>query len=101
MDNDVDQLLLALQRLTSNPEATFRPGQREAIESLVIRRERLLLVQRTGWGKSAVYFLATHMLRATGLGPTLLISPLLALMRNQIDAAQRESRRVSRRLNHF
>jgi ATP-dependent DNA helicase RecQ len=56
---------------------------------LVERRERVLVVQRTGWGKSAVYFLATHLLRKQGLGPTLLISPLLALMRNQIEAAER------------
>jgi ATP-dependent DNA helicase RecQ len=49
----------------------------------------VLVVQRTGWGKSAVYFLTTHLLRSEGLGPTLLISPLLALMRNQIDAAER------------
>ena len=67
----------------------FRDGQREAIEALATRRERVLLVQRTGWGKSAVYFLATRLLRDAGLGPTLLISPLLALMRNQLAAAGR------------
>ncbi len=67
----------------------FRPSQLEAIERLVGRRERVLLVQRTGWGKSAVYFIATRMLRDRGSGPTLLVSPLLALMRNQIEAAQR------------
>ena len=78
-----------LRRLTGDPGADFRPNQLEAIERLVGRRERVLLVQRTGWGKSAVYFIATRMLRHRGSGPTLLVSPLLALMRNQIEAAQR------------
>ena len=82
-------MLDALRSLTGRPDAEFRPDQREAIEALVERRDRVLVVQRTGWGKSAVYFLATHLLRRQGLGPTLLISPLLALMRNQIEAAER------------
>ena len=69
--------------------ARFRDGQWEAVDALVNRRERLLVVQRTGWGKSAVYFVATRMLRDVGRGPTLIISPLLALMRNQIEAADR------------
>ena len=47
------------------------------------------VVQRTGWGKSAVYFVATALLRAAGAGPTVIVSPLLALMRNQVEAAQR------------
>src|SRR3954468_22110471 len=80
-----DELLRAL----AGPDAVFREHQREAIEDLVVGRRRVLCVQRTGWGKSAVYFIATSMLRARGEGPTLLISPLLALMRNQIDAAER------------
>ena len=80
-----DELLQAL----AGPDATFREHQHEAILDLVEERRRVLCVQRTGWGKSAVYFIATAMLRARGEGPTLLISPLLALMRNQIDAAQR------------
>ncbi len=84
-----DELLDALRGLTGRPDSTFRDGQREAIEALVLARERVLLVQRTGWGKSAVYFLSTHMLRKNGFGPTLLISPLLALIRNQIEAAER------------
>lgn len=84
-----DPLLNALRSLTGRDDADFRPDQRQAIEALVDRRDRVLVVQRTGWGKSAVYFLATHLLREQGLGPTLLISPLLALMRNQIDAAER------------
>ncbi len=68
------------------PGATFREGQREAIEA-VIRGERTLVVQRTGWGKSLVYWMATRVLRDRGRGPTLVISPLLSLMRNQISAA--------------
>ena len=86
---DSDPLLDALRRLTARPDAEFRHDQREAIEALVNDRSRVLVVQRTGWGKSAVYFLTTHLLRQQGLGPTLLISPLLALMRNQIEAATR------------
>lgn len=78
-----------LRQLTGDPAADFRPDQLDAIERLVGRRERVLLVQRTGWGKSAVYFIATRMLRDRGSGPTLLVSPLLALMRNQIEAAKR------------
>jgi len=84
-----DELLGALRGLTGRPDAGFRDGQREAIELLVDERARVLVVQRTGWGKSAVYFISTHLLRQRGAGPTLLISPLLALMRNQIDAAER------------
>src|SRR3712207_1901874 len=77
-----------LQRL-AGPDARFRAGQREAIGDLVDRGRRVLCVQRTGWGKSAVYFIATALLRSRGAGPTILISPLLALMRNQIEAARR------------
>ena len=77
-----------LQTVLERPEADFRPGQWEAIRT-ILARERLLLVQRTGWGKSMVYFLGTRLLRDTGHGPTLLISPLLSLMRNQIQAAWR------------
>lgn len=69
------------------PEAAFRSGQWEAIDALVNHRQRVLVVQRTGWGKSLVYFLATRMLRSAGAGTTLLISPLLSLMRNQLLAA--------------
>jgi ATP-dependent DNA helicase RecQ len=76
-----------LRRLTVNPEAEFRGGQREAITEIVERRGRVLCVQRTGWGKSAVYFVATAMLREAGAGPTILVSPLIALMRNQLEAA--------------
>lgn len=69
--------------------ALFRPGQWEAVDAVAIQRQRLLVVQRTGWGKSVVYFLATKILRAQGGGPTLLISPLLSLMRNQLEMTRR------------
>lgn len=73
---------------TIGDNATFRCGQWEAIEALVAKYERVLVVQRTGWGKSLVYFLATRLLRQQGAGVTILISPLLSLMRNQIESAQ-------------
>jgi ATP-dependent DNA helicase RecQ len=84
-----EQGLLLLRQALDNSTADFRSGQWEAIEELLQERSRLLVVQRTGWGKSLVYFLATSLLRDRGAGCTLLISPLLALMRNQIAAAQR------------
>ena len=74
---------------TNNPEANFRDGQEEAIRHIVEGRGRLLVVEKTGWGKSSVYFIATKLLRENGMGPALLISPLLSLMRNQIEAAER------------
>jgi ATP-dependent DNA helicase RecQ len=86
---DRKDALALLCRALGDPSADFRDGQWEAIDALVNRRERLLVVQRTGWGKSSVYFIATRILRDRGLGPTLIVSPLLALMRNQIDAADR------------
>jgi len=69
------------------PTATFRDGQREAIEAVAQDGRRALVVQRTGWGKCLVYWIATRVRRDTGHGPTLIISPLLALMRNQIAMA--------------
>ena len=84
-----DRPLALLQQLTGEPDTRFRPHQLDAILALVSDRNRVLLVQRTGWGKSAVYFIATRLLRDQGAGPTLLVSPLLALMRNQIEAAER------------
>lgn len=77
-----------LRRALDNPGASFRNDQWESIQGLLSRR-RILVVQRTGWGKSVVYFLATKLLRDQGAGPTLLISPLLSLMRNQLEAAER------------
>jgi ATP-dependent DNA helicase RecQ len=81
--------LAALRELVGRPDADFHDGQYEAIEALVEGRRRALVVQRTGWGKSAVYFVATLLLRRQGAGPTVLVSPLLALMRDQIAAAER------------
>jgi ATP-dependent DNA helicase RecQ len=78
-----------LRRALQDPDADFRDGQWEAIDALVNQRRKLLVVQRTGWGKSAIYFIATRILRDRGAGPTLIVSPLLALMRNQIEAAER------------
>jgi ATP-dependent DNA helicase RecQ len=77
-----------LRQGTGLPKVDFRDGQEEAIRHVVEGRGRLLVVQRTGWGKSFVYFIATKLLRESGFGPALLISPLLALMRNQIRAAE-------------
>lgn len=85
----MDESLEALRALTNNPDANFREGQREAIDVLVKNKSRVIVVQRTGWGKSALYFVATELLRKQGMGPSLIISPLLALMNNQIDAARR------------
>jgi len=88
---------LDLLRLgTQSPTATFREGQEEAIRHVVEGRGRLLIVQKTGWGKSFVYFIATKLLREQGMGPALLISPLLSLMRNQIAAAARMGVRAVR-----
>ncbi|WP_233200077.1 ATP-dependent DNA helicase RecQ [Cryobacterium sp. N22] len=78
-----------LRTLVGRPDADFHEGQYEAIETLVDQRRRALVVQRTGWGKSAVYFVATLLLRRQGAGPTILVSPLLALMRDQVAAAAR------------
>ena len=83
-----EEALRLLREALGQPTADFRPGQWQAIDMLVNRRERMLVVERTGWGKSMVYFIATRLLRDEGRGPTLLVSPLLALMRNQIRAAK-------------
>ncbi len=79
----------ALLRTMLGPTAGFRRDQWEAIEAVVRQRSRVLVVQRTGWGKSLVYFIATKLLRDQGAGPTVLVSPLLSLMRNQIEMAER------------
>ena len=83
-----EEALRLLKEALGQPTADFRPGQWEAIDTLVNRRKRMLVVERTGWGKSMVYFIATRLLRDEGRGPTLIVSPLLALMRNQIKAAK-------------
>jgi len=76
-------------RALAGPGAVLREDQWTAVRALVTERRRALVVQRTGWGKSAVYFTATALLRARGCGPSVIVSPLLALMRNQIAAAAR------------
>jgi len=83
------QALMLLQRALGDSKANLRPGQWEAIDALVSHRRKLLVVERTGWGKSLIYFIGTRMLRDRGQGPTLIVSPLLALMRNQMAAAER------------
>src|ERR1700753_1088792 len=85
----VSDRALALLRQALGADAEFRDGQLDAILALVEERRRVLVVERTGWGKSVVYFIATKLLREAGGGPTILISPLLALMRDQVRMAQR------------
>ncbi|GAA5518721.1 ATP-dependent RNA helicase RhlE [Demequina sediminis] len=85
----------ALRALVGRGDARLRDDQWTAISALVERRARALVVQRTGWGKSAVYFVATALLRARGAGPTVIVSPLLALMRDQIGAASRAGIRAA------
>ncbi|MCX2928937.1 RecQ family ATP-dependent DNA helicase [Mycobacterium sp. CVI_P3] len=79
----------------AGPTARLRDDQWTAIEALVVRRRQALVVQRTGWGKSAVYFIAAKLLRELGNGATVIVSPLLALMRNQVAAAQRAGVRAA------
>ena len=90
IDSDLRSAATAILRsLVGREDAEFHDGQFEAIEALVAGGRRALVVQRTGWGKSAVYFVASLLLRARGAGPTLIVSPLLALMRDQVAAAAR------------
>jgi ATP-dependent DNA helicase RecQ len=89
------QALQLLRIGSGRADAAFRDDQEEAIRHVVEGRGRLLVVQKTGWGKSFVYFIATKLLRDGGSGPALLISPLLALMRNQIAAAERMGLRAA------
>src|SRR3954462_7015401 len=86
---DAERARSLLQMGAGHTGAAFRDGQEEAIEHVVEGRGRLLVVQKTGWGKSFVYFIAATLLRESGRGPAILISPLLSLMRNQLDAAAR------------
>ncbi|WP_283138170.1 RecQ family ATP-dependent DNA helicase [Rhizohabitans arisaemae] len=92
MADDVEMLREEAEerlRALAGEHARLREDQWSAIAALVLDRRRALVVQRTGWGKSAVYFVATALLRECGEGPTVIVSPLLALMRNQIAAAAR------------
>lgn len=84
-----EQAVDFLCQMTGNTKADFHDEQYESIFELVERKRKLLVVQKTGWGKSAVYFIATKLLRLQGKGPSIIISPLIALMRNQIDSAAR------------
>ncbi|MFJ6674404.1 RecQ family ATP-dependent DNA helicase [Actinosynnema sp. NPDC091369] len=88
-DSALRELAEERLRALAGPQAVLRDDQWTAIRALVSERRRALVVQRTGWGKSAVYFIATALLRSLGEGPTVIVSPLLALMRNQVDAAAR------------
>ncbi|MBC9957381.1 ATP-dependent DNA helicase RecQ [Yimella sp. cx-51] len=85
LQNAVTRVLTAL----AGPDAALREGQLEALEELAKPGSRVLVVQATGWGKSAVYWIATSMMRDRGDGPTLVVSPLLSLMRDQVAAAER------------
>ncbi|UQV20034.1 RecQ family ATP-dependent DNA helicase [Vibrio sp. J383] len=87
MDKQTAEQLL--KTAIADEGAQFREGQWEAIDALVNHNQKLLVVQRTGWGKSSVYFISTKIFRDRGKGPTIIVSPLLALMRNQIESAQR------------
>ena len=92
---EVAQAAAAVLAELAGPEAVLRPDQLAAIDALVTHHQRVLLVQATGWGKSAVYWIATRLLRRTGAGPTLVVSPLLALMRNQVTAAEKAGIRAA------
>lgn len=89
MRYDGNRALELLRLGCGQPSAKFRPDQEDAIRHVVEGRGRLLVIQKTGWGKSFVYFIAARLMREAGRGPALLISPLLSLMRNQLDAAAR------------
>src|ERR1700748_1367844 len=88
-DDELRAAAEAHLRALAGEHARLRDDQWTAVRALVPERRRALVVQRTGWGKSAVYFVATALLRARGAGPTVIVSPLLALMRNQVEAAGR------------
>ena len=92
---EVSEAAAAVLVELAGPDAVLRPDQLAAIDALVTHHQRVLLVQATGWGKSAVYWIATRLLRRTGAGPTLVVSPLLALMRNQVAAAQKADIRAA------
>jgi ATP-dependent DNA helicase RecQ len=93
--NARDEAEQHLRALVGREDARLHDDQWAAIEALVVEQSRVLVVQKTGWGKSAVYFVATALLRGLGAGPTVIISPLLALMRNQIEAAERAGIRAA------
>ena len=88
LTDDMAERAQALLTVLAGPKALLREDQLAAIQALVVDRRRVVVVKRTGWGKSAVYFVATRLLRDAGAGPTLLVSPLLSLMRDQIAKAE-------------
>ena len=90
-----EEAVAILRDLTGRADADFHSGQYEAIVALVADHRRALVVQRTGWGKSAVYFIAALLQRRAGAGPALIVSPLLALMRDQVAAAERAGVRAA------
>ena len=85
-----------LRKILSDPEANFRYGQWEAIDKVVNKKKKVLVIERTGWGKSIVYFLSTKLLRIKNSGPTIIISPLLSLMRNQVESANQMDINITR-----
>ena len=89
-----------LRQAIGDDDADFMAGQWEAVYAITSERRRVLLVQRTGWGKRMVYFLSTRIRRDQGVGTTLIISPLLALMRNQI-ASARGLHLTAETVNHY
>ncbi|MCH7572615.1 MAG: DEAD/DEAH box helicase, partial [Planctomycetes bacterium] len=89
MEEFDERALSLLRQLTGSPNTEFRDGQLEAIRAIANDRSRSLVIQRTGWGKSAVYLISTRLLRDERTGPTVIVSPLLVLMRNQIEMTQR------------
>lgn len=89
-----DAALKHLRQMTGSHQADFHSDQWESIDQLINKQKQLLVVQRTGWGKSAVYFISTKIRRSQGFGPTLIISPLLSLVRNQIESASKLGLRV-------
>lgn len=82
-----DSKILDLFHEFYGKNASFREGQLEAIKA-VLSGKRTLVVQKTGWGKSLIYFLTTKILRQEGKGLTLIISPLIALMDNQLESTK-------------
>ncbi len=89
MEQFDERAISLLRQLTGAPNTEFRDGQLEAIRAIANDRSRSLVIQRTGWGKSAVYLISTRLLRDENTGPTVIVSPLLVLMRNQLEMTQR------------
>ena len=93
---DKEDALFTLREMLNDQTATFRPGQWEAVDKIVNDQKKVLVVERTGWGKSIVYFLSTKLHRKKKLGPTIIVSPLLSLMRNQLDSIKQSSLKMEK-----